>query len=92
MHVLELWLALALAFVFLSSASAAGVSVAGHIRDPQGQPVPNAVVSLLNQGGVSVADATTSDDGLFKLILDNPGPYTIRVKAIGFQISANQLP
>ena len=84
-------LAAALSVVSLSSARAAAVEIAGHLKDPQGQPVRDAVISLINPDGVSVVDSTSGSNGVFKFRVDVPGAYTIRVKASGFPDLAEPL-
>ncbi len=71
-------------FLFSFCAYASAVTVTGHLSDPQGKPVPNAVISLVNPQGISVMESTTSGDGAFRFSVDTPGSYLVRAKATGF--------
>jgi hypothetical protein len=61
-------------------------AVTGTITDPQGQPIVGAQVQIINrQTGYSSA-ATTRAGGLYFVQgLEVGGPYTVRVRRIGFE-------
>ncbi len=72
-------------------ALATGQRLAGTVRDPAGQPVASAVVSLIAPGGASVSRTVTGRDGTFILPVD-AAARTITVIRIGFLPAALPLP
>ncbi len=76
------------AFLFLiltSSLSAeSGASLSGTVKDPQGQPVPGATLTLFSRTG-GAGSATTSDGaGAYRIDGLAEGDYLLRVAASGF--------
>lgn len=61
--------------------------ITGLVRDNQGRPLANALVSLLRQGNKSAVQQTHSQqDGTFSAQI-SPGRYIIRAAAAGFMTS-----
>jgi len=52
----------------------------GIVRDAQGQPVSQAVVSVIDAGGRAVATATTDVEGVFRVRLIPPGTYDVGIR------------
>ena len=81
----------ALPTLFLLAAAAlggAGDLAAQHVRgrataDPEGRPLPGALVSLLDAGGNTLTAALSEADGSFRLTAPGPGSYTVRGDAVG---------
>jgi hypothetical protein len=67
-----------------ASAQAFG-SVDGTVRDPKGDVVSQATVTLVNTSTNATRSITTSDDGAFQLSQVPPGEYQVRVEAPGFK-------
>jgi hypothetical protein len=60
-------------------------AIAGVVSDPSGAAVPNASVSIVDEGtGVSARRLTTGPDGAFVAGLLPPGSYRVEVSASGF--------
>jgi hypothetical protein len=72
-------------FLLLSwlPASAQNVTVQGRVRDDEGVPVFRAAVALL-RGESPVVEVDTDRLGLFRIPAVMPGPYTVRVQALGY--------
>ena len=72
------------------SISAAGQSlvsgdVTGIITDPSGAVVPNATVTLKNNGTGQQQTTATNNSGVYRFSLMPPGQYTVSASASGFQ-------
>jgi carboxypeptidase family protein len=76
-------LVLALSVAGLAQQAGSG-QVAGQVTDTNGAAVPNATVKVTNKGTGLERTATTSDDGLFNIVLLPPGVYTVVAEATGF--------
>jgi vitamin B12 transporter len=77
---------LLLCFLFAAALAGAdsGASVTGTVRDPQGQPVPGATLTLFSRTG-SAGSATTSDSsGVYRFENLPEGDYLLRAAAPGF--------
>ena len=59
-------------------------TVRGTVTDPQGALVPNATVTVTNQGTGIARTATTGADGVYQIPTLNPGAYSVAVAAPGF--------
>ncbi|MDP3971643.1 MAG: TonB-dependent receptor, partial [Candidatus Nanopelagicales bacterium] len=81
--------AAALAVFFTGSAFAQGVTtgaITGTVTDPQGQPVPLADVRVVNRSTGFSTGTRTRPNGLYLVQgLEVGGPYTVTIRAIGFQ-------
>jgi hypothetical protein len=58
--------------------------IAGKVLDPQGTPVPDAHVSLLNAAGLMVRDIASDAQGDFAIDGVSPGSYQLRADATSF--------
>jgi hypothetical protein len=59
--------------------------VTGNVKDSTGAIVPGATVTLTNEGTGIAAKATSTSSGDYTFAQVNPGSYTLRVDAPGFQ-------
>jgi hypothetical protein len=59
----------------------------GTVRDPQGAVLPDATVTLINEGTKGERKATTNGEGSYTFPAVTPGTYTFRVEAQGFKTS-----
>jgi hypothetical protein len=66
---------------------AADGSVAGHVTDPQGNPVPGAILRLSGGAGAAQPVATSGADGQFVLRALSPGVYTLGAIAGDFELA-----
>ncbi|MBV9083698.1 MAG: carboxypeptidase regulatory-like domain-containing protein, partial [Acidobacteriaceae bacterium] len=72
--------------------------VSGTVKDSSGGIVPNATITLTNEGTKVDRQTQTNDKGVFVFINVQPGPYVLRAEASGFktvqipefQIAVNQ--
>ena len=75
--------------LFAGAALAQGVTtgaIAGRVTDPQGQPVNQAAVQVTHRGtGFTTATRTRENGQYLVQGLEVGGPYTVVVRAIGFQ-------
>src|SRR5215475_1862470 len=80
-------LVFAFAVLYLASGTAAqtvqGV-IEGSITDPSGAAVPDAVVTITNNGTNATQSATSGSDGTYRFSLVPPGTYTVNIKAKNF--------
>ncbi len=58
--------------------------LAGTVTDPSGAVVPNATVTLKNNGTGETRTTTTNNSGGYRLSLLQPGSYTVSAIASGF--------
>lgn len=58
--------------------------ITGVVSDSTGAIVPNATVTLVSQSTNSEQTATTSDDGIYRFVLLQPGTYTVKTSAASF--------
>jgi hypothetical protein len=59
-------------------------AIGGTIKDPQSAVVPNATVVVKNDETNKEFNATTDDEGNFRVAQLQPGNYTVTVNATGF--------
>jgi hypothetical protein len=82
------WICLA-ALMFAGSAVSQSQSNAadlqGVVRDPNGAVVVNAAVSARNLATNAAREATTNDDGFYKIVNLSPGEYEVTVKAPNYK-------
>lgn len=83
---------LSLVAICLLATSALGQSfpLKGRVLDPQGVPVPDAKVQLLNAGGVEVEEASTDANGQFTLSGIDAGQYQLTAQS-AFFVSVNMV-
>jgi hypothetical protein len=61
-------------------------AISGRVTDPQGQPVAQAAVQVTNRGTGFTTTVRTRENGQYLVQgLEVGGPYTVAVRAIGFQ-------
>jgi outer membrane receptor protein involved in Fe transport len=77
----------------LEAASAAqkqnvSLIVEGSIKDMLGRPIANAAVSLESQGGGRGEQATSNEQGEFRLDAGKAGSYTLKARRQGFKPAA----
>jgi hypothetical protein len=68
-----------------ASAQAAGATLLVEARDPNGAPVPGAVVTITNQGSGLERLGTTVEDGTVWLVRIPAGTYTLSAVRAGFK-------
>jgi hypothetical protein len=71
-------------FAFSQSNVSAG-SISGTVTDPSGATVPNVPVSITNTATGRTINLTTNSSGGYTTGALQPGPYTVKVTAKGFQ-------
>src|SRR5215208_2702488 len=67
-----------------AQSQASSGQIAGDVTDPNGAAVPNASVTVTNKETGLTRTATTSDDGLYAIVLLPPGTYTVTAQASNF--------
>ncbi|HWQ35883.1 MAG TPA: carboxypeptidase regulatory-like domain-containing protein [Blastocatellia bacterium] len=68
----------------LAQAQASTGQISGAVRDSAGAAVPNATVKVKNTQTGLERTATTSDEGLYRVVLLPPGTYVVSAEASGF--------
>jgi outer membrane receptor protein involved in Fe transport len=71
-------------FSFTSHAQTSKATLAGIVRDKSGAVVSNANVKVSNQETGETRQTESGGDGQYRVEAINPGTYTIRVEAQGF--------
>ena len=84
-------LALIVFCMFLSSGqifaqSTVTGAIRGQIKDQQGAYIPNATVTVRNEGTNKTQTTTATDDGTFRVASLQPGIFTIEVAAANFAL------
>jgi len=80
-----------LVVLFLSAHAAFGqaqsnaADIQGTVRDSTGAVVPNATVTARNPNTNVTRNATSNDEGLYRIINIPPGDYEITVEAASFK-------
>src|ERR687883_1231998 len=67
-----------------AQSQASSGQIAGDVTDPNGAAVPNASVTVTNKETGLTRTATTSEDGLYTIVLLPPGTYTVTAQAANF--------
>lgn len=70
--------------VTMRAQSTTNGAINGTVEDPQGAVVPNAPVSVTNEGTGQKLDGTTNSEGGYSFNVLQPGNYTVTVGASGF--------
>ncbi len=71
--------------VAMSQAQSNAADLQGVVRDPKGAVVAGAAVTARNPATNSTRDATTNDDGFYKITNLSPGEYEVTVKAQNYK-------
>lgn len=69
----------------MAQAQSNAADLQGTVRDPQGAVVSGATVTVRNTATNASRDATTNDDGFYKIVSLAPGEYEITVKAQNYK-------
>src|SRR6266478_4223223 len=69
----------------MSQAQSNAADLQGSVRDPKGAVVAGATVTARNTATNSSRDATTNDDGFYKITNLSPGEYEVTVKAPNYK-------
>src|SRR6266436_5516942 len=69
----------------MSQAQSNAADLQGSVRDPKGAVVAGATVTARNTATNSSRDATTNDDGFYKITNLSPGEYEVTVKAQNYK-------
>ena len=78
-----LWISLAIFMCFsaaMSQAQSNAADLQGVVRDQNGAVVANASVTARNAGTNVSREATTNDDGFYKIVNLPPGNYIFKLK------------
>lgn len=81
-------LTIALIFAFSAFAQSNTGSITGVITDPAGAVVPNATVTVINQGTNEKRTVQTDNDGRYEVLSLSTGIYRIEASGTGFQTTA----
>lgn len=84
-RVVALLLMVTLGITIGSFAQASLGSIAGVVRDPSGAVVPNAKITLTNEGTGAKASAQSASEGGFFFPQLTPGLYTVAIEAASFR-------
>ena len=76
---------LACVSVAMSQAQSNAADLQGTVRDPNGAAVPNATVTAKNSATNVSREATTNDDGFYKIVNLPPGDYALTVTASNYK-------
>src|SRR3989475_4468821 len=69
----------------MSQAQSNAADLQGVVRDPNGAVVVNASVSARNTATNASREATTNDDGFYKIVNLSPGEYEVTATATGYK-------
>jgi protocatechuate 3,4-dioxygenase beta subunit len=69
----------------MSQAQSNAADLQGTVRDQNGAVVANAAITVRNAGTNVSREATTNDDGYYKIVNLPPGEYVITVKATNYK-------
>jgi hypothetical protein len=69
----------------MSQTQSDAADLQGTVRDANGAVVANATVTARNTGTNVTREATTNEDGFYKIVNLTPGPYELTVKASNYK-------
>ncbi len=75
-------------FAFAQSSTG---TIQGTVADAQGAVIPNASVTITNQGTNRAITVTSNAEGLFSLPVLDPGPYKVEVQVTNFKATTQQV-
>jgi hypothetical protein len=78
----------AVAFVFPAVAQSNKGTITGTVTDANGAVIKDAAVTATNSATGETRKATSNDDGTYVIPAIDPGVYTVRIEAAGFQTSS----
>jgi len=90
--ILCLTLTVILPFAAWGQSTIATGSIQGTVTDPNGAVIPNATITITNKGTGQSSKVTSSATGTFSSGGLQPGEYTVRVEAKGFQTELITIP
>jgi hypothetical protein len=76
---------LACSFATMPASAQEAGTILGVVKDPSGAVIPNATVTIMNVDTTVSRTATTGPDGAFRVPALQPGHYSVKVEAAGFQ-------
>src|SRR5579862_4429038 len=83
------WLLVLVLFIVVANRNVAAQldtgGITGTVTDPAGAVVPNAKITLTNEGTQVATFTTTTSTGTYSLNQIRPGSYTLQAEAPGFQ-------
>jgi hypothetical protein len=85
MRQLRLLVAWMLLLAGTAAAQTTSSSMSGTVLDDQGQAIPGATVTTINEGTGAIREGVTNDVGVFVLTGLTPGPYTIKISMSNFK-------
>ncbi len=62
-----------------------GLTVSGHVTDPQANPVAGVPIQLFGRGAQTGQEKKTDADGFFEFTVSSPGAYSLKISAPGFE-------
>ena len=65
-------------------------AISGMVRDQTGATIPGAQVRVINPQTNTVREATTNDDGFYRIGAIEPGTYTVSAEKTGFAKTENR--
>ena len=74
----------------MAQANSNAADLQGSVRDPKGAVVAGATVTVRGTATNSSRDATTNDDGFYKIVSLPPGTYEVTVKAPNYKTAVIQ--
>ena len=77
-------LVLTMSIISMAQSQGSSGQITGVITDSNGAAVPNAAVKVTNKQTGLERTATSSDDGLYTVVLLPPGSYTVVAESSGF--------
>src|ERR1035437_3015483 len=75
-------------FAFAQSSTG---TIQGTVADAQGAVIPNASVTITNQGTNRAMTVTSNAEGLFSLPVLDPGSYKVEVQVTNFKATTQQV-
>src|SRR5207237_4384499 len=85
-HIHARTLSLALLFILTNTVAFAqvGANVGGVVRDDSGAVLPGVMITVTNTANGRAQSLVTSDDGRYRAVALQPGPYEVRAELQGF--------